>query len=101
ILVNPIDIAGMTSDLNEEPRLFRRMMEYLLAQPSIAFSGVIIPVLPYMDQLAEHIVELVEQFGKPIIPMLVGGGDSPRCAQIFGSHRIPFLAPARPGLRRT
>jgi len=99
ILVNPIDIAGMTSDLNEEPRLFRRMMEYLLAQPSIGFFGVIIPVLPYMDQLAEHIVELVEQFGKPIIPMLVGGGDSPRCAEIFGHHQIPYFATADQGAR--
>ena len=99
ILVNPIDIAGMTSDLNEEPRLFRRLMEYLLREPSIGFFGVIIPVLPYMTQLAEHIVELVEQFGKPIIPMLVGGGDTPRCAQIFGSHRIPFFGTADQGAR--
>jgi acetyltransferase len=99
ILVNPIDIAGMTSDLNEEPRLFRRMMEYLLRQPSIGFFGVIIPVLPYMDQLAQHIVELVAQFGKPIIPMLVGGGETPRCAEIFGRNRIPFFATAEQGAR--
>jgi acyl-CoA synthetase (NDP forming) len=99
ILVNPIDIAGMTSDLNEEPRLFRRMMEYLLRQPSIGFFGVIIPVLPYMEVLAQHIVELVRQFDKPIIPMLVGGGDTPRCAEIFGRNRIPFFATAEQGAR--
>lgn len=99
ILVNPIDIAGMTSDLNEEPRLFRRMMEYLLQQPSIGFFGVIIPVLPYMEVLAQHIVELVQHFGKPIIPMMVGGGDTPRCAEIFRQNRIPYFATAEQGAR--
>jgi acyl-CoA synthetase (NDP forming) len=99
ILVNPIDIAGVTSDLNEEPRLFRQMMEYLLQQPSIGIFGLVLPVLPYMDQLAQHVVELTEQFGKPIIPMLMGGGDTPHCVKVFAQHRIPFFATAEQGAR--
>jgi acetyltransferase len=99
ILVNPIDIAGMTSDLNEEPRLFRRMMEYLLQQPSIGIFGLVIPVLPYMDQLAQHVVELTAQFDKPIIPMLMGGGDTPKICAVFAQHRIPYFATAEQGAR--
>jgi acetyltransferase len=99
ILVNPIDIAGVTSDLNEEPRLFRRMMEYLMRQPSIGFFGIVIPVLPYMDQLAQHVVELTEAFGKPIIPMMMGGGETPECCAVFAKHRIPFFATAEQGAR--
>lgn len=99
ILVNPIDIAGVTSDLNEEPRLFLKAMEHLMAQPSIGFFGIIIPVLPYMEVLAQHIVELNARFDKPVIPILMGGGDFPRCVEIFREHSVPFFATAEQGAR--
>src|SRR5262245_14227707 len=99
ILVNPIDIAGMTSDLNEEPQLFRRLMEYLLGETSVGFIGVIIPVLPYMDQLSRHIVELSRIFDKPIVPMLVGGGETPQCKATFAKHGIPYFDTAEQGAR--
>lgn len=99
ILVNPIDIAGMTSDFNEEHRLFRRAMEFLLRRDEIGIFGIVIPVLPYMTTVAEHIVELVEASGKPIIPIMMGGGDYPACVDIFRKAGVPFLPTADQGAR--
>jgi acetate---CoA ligase (ADP-forming) len=99
ILVNPIDIAGVTSDLNEEPNLFRASMEYLLKREDIGIFGVIIPVLPYMTKLVEHIVDLVRKTGKPIVPIMMGGGDYPLCVEMFRRNGTPFFATADQGAR--
>ncbi len=99
ILVNPIDIAGMTSDFNEEHRLFRKAMEFLLRRDEIGIFGIVIPVLPYMTTLAEHIVDLVKNSDKPIIPIMMGGGDYPVCADIFRKAGVPFLPTADQGAR--
>ena len=99
ILVNPIDIAGVTSDLLEEPRLFRTAIEFLLKRDEIGIFALILPVLPYMTHLAEHVVELVKAQHKPIIPILMGGGDAPACIEIFKRNGIPYFATADQGAR--
>jgi acetate---CoA ligase (ADP-forming) len=99
ILVNPIDIAGMTSDLNEEHLLCRKLMEFLIPQPTIGIFSIIIPFLPYMKQLAQHVVELSATTTKPIIPIMTGGGEYPACAELFRKNRIPFFATADQGAR--
>lgn len=99
ILVNPVDIAGMTSDLNEETMLYRRLMEYLIHQPSIGIFALIMPFLPYMKQLAQHVIELSAMTAKPIVPILTGGGDAAACAEMFRANNIPFFATADQGAR--
>ncbi len=99
ILVNPIDIAGMTSDLNEEPLLYRRLMEFLLAQPSVGIFGLIIPYLPYMKQLAQHVVELLRTTRKPIVPILTGTEEDSQCIEIFRANGVPFFSSPDQGAR--
>jgi acetyltransferase len=99
ILVNPIDIAGMTSDLNEEHLLFRRLMEFLIPQSSVGIFGLIVPFLPYMKQLSRHVVELSAMTAKPIVPILTGTDEDGECAEIFRSNGLPFFATADQGAR--
>jgi acetate---CoA ligase (ADP-forming) len=99
ILVNPVDVAGMTSDLDEEPRLFRQAMEYLLEEKDIGIFCVAIPLVPYIDQLAQHVVELIETTRKPIIPVLLAGPNFPECAEYFKQHRVPFFTSAEQAVK--
>lgn len=94
ILVNPVDVAGMTSDLDEEPRLFRQAMEYLLEQPEIGIFCVAIPLVPYVNTLAQHVVDLIKVSSKPIIPVFIAGPHFPEAAEIFRANGVPFFSSA-------
>jgi acetyltransferase len=99
ILVNPIDIAGVTSDPNEEALLFRRCLEQLIKHPAIGIVGAVIPVVFYAVQVAQHIADLLPQTDKPILPILVGSTCFPECIEIFRRNGIPYFPSAEQGLK--
>jgi acetyltransferase len=96
ILVNPIDIAGVTSDPNEEALLFRRCLEQLIKHPAIGIVGAVIPVVFYAVQVAQHIADLLPQTDKPILPILVGSTCFPECIEIFRRNGIPYFPAPTP-----
>lgn len=99
ILVNPIDIAGVTSDPNEEALLFRRCLEQLTKHPAIGIVAAVIPVVFYAVQIAQHIADLLPHTEKPILPILVGSTCFPECIEIFRRNGIPHFPSAEQGLK--
>lgn len=99
IVVNPIDVTGATSDLNEEHLLYRKLMEFLLSTSSIGIYALVIPYLPYMRQLAEHVEQLLRNTSKPIVPILTGSPEDNQCTEIFRAAGIPYFASPDQGVR--
>lgn len=100
ILLNPIDVAGVTADPNEEVRLFRSCLDYLAGQAAIGIIGVVIPVVPYVVPVAQHIAEVLARVPqRPIVPILLGGANLPECLRIFRENRIPYFSTGEQGIR--
>lgn len=100
ILLNPIDVAGVTADPNEEVRLFRSCLDHLAGHGGIGVIGVVIPVVPYVVEIAQHIVEVLSQVpARPIVPILLGGANLLECLGLFRKHRIPYFSTGEQGIR--
>ncbi|MBI4179392.1 acetate--CoA ligase family protein [bacterium] len=99
IVLNPIDIAGVTADPDEEPALFRACLENLAREGTVGIIVVVIPVVSYAVQIIQHVVDVLRTANKPIVPILLGGSLFPECFRILEENRIPYFSSCDQGVK--